>query len=192
MRLVPNEQAELALQKAIAHHWARYGEITVRYDLVELSVIRSVIPLASRRRFTDAVALLERFELFSIPAFAPVVISSAQKGSKILFGPLVERNMDQLVLLDGVHRSLAAWRAGIGEIYAATVSAQSVPPPVGPLYAISQIRLSESGQEPPIFFEGKGLVNFRPSALFISTAEELMASQMRECVPLDSCPVVDC
>ena len=67
-------------------------------------------------------------------AYPPLAYRDDDDRDRIAFGPLVERAGDRLMLIDGVHRSLAAGYAGMTEIYAVVIEPQHTPPPPGEVY----------------------------------------------------------
>jgi hypothetical protein len=167
-----------ALTEAVKRHWARYGHVEIRYELVTLESLYSVVSMVAECRFERAMRIVEEYQLAKISPFLPAIYSQSGDGDSVGFGPLIERNGHNLVLLDGVHRSLGAQVRGLKRIYAATINAQFVSPTVGALCQLETIKISCSPEAQVPLFAGKGFENFRPAALFTKTAAIAIISQM--------------
>lgn len=160
-------------------HWPRYESIDVAYENVSTDSLMSVISIASRRRLSDATELLQEFSDQAVPAYLPVSVIVPGADTNFLFGPLIERNAGNLVILDGMHRILACRRTGITTIWVAMLTARVVPPPVGPLIEIEDISVTPTHEDPPKVFEGRDYENYRPSKLFIDTASRKITEILR-------------
>lgn len=172
MESVSIDLAAKALQQSIMRHWSRYGRVSVEYVTIELRCVRSVIGVVSEQRVVEAEDIFKYQLRKRMQPYSPVIYTNTEGGNAVAFGPLVEQNGNEFVLLDGVHRCLAAMRCGADRVRVAMVHAERTPPPVArpvPLSAVSSVTSGISGS--PIF-EGKGIRNFRPSSLFVGTAAD--------------------
>ena len=91
-------------------HWSRYGRVSVEYVTIELRCVRSVIGVVSEQHVRLRTYLNISFESVCKNPYSPVIYTNTEGGNAVAFGPLVEQNGNQFVLLDGVHRCLAAMR----------------------------------------------------------------------------------
>jgi hypothetical protein len=164
--------ASSALETSIRSHWPRYGSVRVGYSMIKISMLTTVIPRIAPRRLEKATAVLLDLAARGSDPYAPLVYADDQGVRRIAFGPLVENNSGRLLLLDGVHRSLAAHNSGIDAIYVAVIEPQNYIPAPGTMRSLLEVETAdtEAARLPP--FEGKISVDFRPSALFTSSAEE--------------------
>jgi hypothetical protein len=168
---VPVELACQALEKSIAQAWPRYGAVKVEYSMIEIYRLKTVISRIAPKRLQLASAVLAEITSNGTVPYLPVFYSDGGGSSRIGFGPLVEKNGDDLLLIDGVHRSLAASRCGIDYICAAVIQAELFPPPPGVKVDLFDIETVNTDVDRLPAFVGKGSAHFRPSARFTSAAE---------------------
>ena len=107
--------------------------------------------------------------------YLPYIYSDESGREKINFGPLVEIHGDVLFIIDGVHRSLAANRAGLTSIVAAVITPEHSPPPPGALNALLDIETEYTQASRLPWFPGRRSVYFRPSAMFAAEAEHRLS-----------------
>ncbi|WP_405432284.1 hypothetical protein [Micromonospora sp. NBC_00617] len=138
-----------------------------------MNEIATVIPMASSRRARDAEQLLRLYLAEAVAPYAPVQIDVRGELS-ILISPIVEPYRGELVLLDGMHRCLAALREGLDSITVAVARPEHAPPPAGPRLALGEVLYSPPAEDPPPVFDGRGYANYRPGALFVAAAVELL------------------
>ncbi len=179
LRAISPDRSADAIRQAALWHWPRYRSVSVSYEEVPIDSLQSVIWVSSRRRLLDAAELFSRFEAHLILPYLPVALFQPWPETKVLFGPLIEENAEGLVVLDGMHRVLAAHRVGIKAIHAAILRAQNVPRSVGPLISVSDITIYPGMDDPPKSFEGLGYADYRPSSSFIDTAARIIVDQMK-------------
>lgn len=112
-----------------------------------------------------------------VPPYLPVQYRNNEPDyDDISFGILTEANKRGLIIIDGVHRALAALQAGMREVHNATIYASHTPPPVGPLFNLTEVSISSEAITQTPLYEGKQLDLFRPSSLFTKTAaDDIMA-----------------
>jgi hypothetical protein len=169
---IPEATAAHALEEGIARQWPRYGKVEVRYNLISVYVLKSVIYSVAVKRLEQARNVLSAYKDESIEPYKPVIYTIGSGEERIGFGPLVELRHGEAILIDGTHRSLAAFREGLEEICALTIRANHAPAPVRPARPLEDIKVVNGDMDRLSPFAGKGLQNFRPSALFTSDAEQ--------------------
>ncbi len=164
-------QACRALEESIGLRWPRYGQVRVLYSTVEISALKTVTSRTTPSRLVFASSVLASVRGRGLPPYLPLIYSDDSDQNRIAFGPLVEKYRGRFFLIDGVHRSLAAYHAGIHSIYAAVIEPENSPPPPGPIHDLLGIVTLNTGipRLPP--FAGRASAYFRPSALFAQDAE---------------------
>lgn len=172
--MIDPRQACRALEWSISKHWPRYGSVQVEYLLVEVINLRTVISRIAPRRLQKATDVLLDVLRSGPGPYLPVIYSGEEGRDQVAFGPLVERNGSELLLIDGVHRSLAAMNMGIPAIQVATITTEVIPPPPGEVRRLAEVQIADTNSErlPP--FPGKHGAQFRPSTLFTSAAGDLL------------------
>ena len=165
------ERACRALEESIRLRWPRYGQVRVWYSTVEISMLKTVTSRTTRSRLDFASSVLASVQAHGTPPYLPLMYSDDCNQNRIAFGPLVEKYRGRFFLIDGVHRSLAAYHAGINSIYVAVIEPENSPPPPGPIRDLLGIVTLNTGipRLPP--FAGRASAYFRPSALFALDAE---------------------
>ncbi|RNH98589.1 hypothetical protein [Micromonospora aurantiaca (nom. illeg.)] len=174
--LIPRSVARAALRMAILRHWPRYGDVRITDDLVPPDRMATIIPMASSRRFQNAIALLRIYLCHSVQPYLPVRLPGSRDAGPgaVLLSPLVEVNGSELILLDGVHRCLAARYERIPALAVTLIRPAFTPLPAGPRLSLGEVLHSKPDEEPPIFFEGRHLADFRPGRLFVESAVDLI------------------
>jgi hypothetical protein len=178
LHLIPQRAAQEALRTAL-QTWPRYGAVTVSYESLEISLLHSVIPIASRQRLSNMEKLTMAYIAHAMPPFLPVRLDMVPPPSNLLVGPLVEHVGDEYVIIDGLHRALAARRSALARIIVALIRAETMPAPVGPRRSLADVGLSEEPVPGAPFFENKGLDNYRPSSFFLAEACRLISNQLK-------------
>ncbi|GCB49039.1 hypothetical protein [Streptomyces sp. NL15-2K] len=156
----------------------RFGAVSVMYEAVDPRSLNSVINLVATGRFASAQALLHLFVAAGIAPYQPVLLSSPDGGT-LLLGPLVERHPKGLLILDGVHRSLAALRHGLSTVWAAILTTQRRPEPAGPLVPLSAVTPSTAPQTWIPLFRHTDNDNFRPTQRILEQAQSRLELDLR-------------
>jgi hypothetical protein len=174
--LIPRSIARAALRVAILRHWPRYGDVRITDDLVPPDRMSTIIPMASSRRFQNARALLQTYLCHSVQPYLPARLAASRDADPgaVLLSPLVEVNGNELILLDGMHRCLAARYERIPALAVTLIRPTFTPSPAGSRRSLREVVQSKPGEEPPIFFEGRRLADFRPGRLFVESAVDLI------------------
>jgi hypothetical protein len=176
---VSTESACLALERSLRRLWPRYGAVKVEYALVEVADLRTVISKVTPARLEAARSIHNAVADDGTVPYLPVVYGGEPGEPRIAFGPLVERGRDELLLIDGVHRSLAAHAAGSETIYAVLIDAEHVPPPPGEVYDLLAAQTVFTSAPRLPLYPGRSSVHFRPSAKFTTLAEHLLLEELR-------------
>lgn len=164
-----------ALEESISWQWARYGTVRVEYSAVELSRLKTVTSRTTPQRIEFASSVLESMARRGMVPYLPFIYFDEFGREKVNFGPLVEFHGDALFVIDGVHRSLAAHRAGLTSIVAAVIKPEHSPPPPGALYDLLDIETVHTQAPRLPWFPGRRSVYFRPSAMFAAQAEHRLS-----------------
>lgn len=172
---MPAVRACRALEESISWQWARYGTVRVEYSAVELSRLKTVTSRTTPQRIEFASSVLESMAGRDMVPYLPFIYFDESGQEKVNFGPLVEIHDDVPFIIDGVHRSLAAHRAGLTSIVAAVIRPEYSPPPPGTLYDLLDIETVHTLAPRLPWFPGRRSVHFRPSAMFAAQAEHRLA-----------------
>lgn len=151
----------LLLQSALAELWEPYRWCTVSILEVPTTDIRSVVRVARSQRLRSAASLLESFQAANIDPFLPIEYAY-DTSRNLITGPIAELHSEYALLVDGLHRCLAAHRAGILRVKLMVVmSDHSLPPPPGEVCGFSDIRTTDQSRGPDMY---RGLASdlFRP------------------------------
>ncbi|GAA3294675.1 hypothetical protein GCM10020295_19770 [Streptomyces cinereospinus] len=163
--------AARAWRQAVADSWGeRFGAVDVTCEQVGLRSLGSVIELVAPAPYTSAQALLRAFGRSGIAPYLPV-LTGPWPGGRLLLGPLVERHPGGLLILDGVHRCLAALRQGLDTVWVSVLTAETHPPPAGPPVPLAEVAPSGSARTRTPLFRHTGNPDFRPSDVFLSRAQ---------------------
>jgi hypothetical protein len=146
--------------------------------MVDLSALQSVIEVVSEQRLSEAVAIWENFRAAAVVPYLPVFYHAEALAQEISFGLLVEQNKGALILIDGVHRSLAAQLRGLRQVYVALIVPERTLPPVASPIPLEQVRSSATEVSGSPIFEGKGYADFRPGSLFTATASGIIMRKL--------------
>ncbi|MFI1566736.1 hypothetical protein ACH4ZX_27390 [Streptomyces sp. NPDC020490] len=163
--------AARAWRQAVADSWGdRFGAVEVTCERVGLRSLSSVIELVAFDPYTSAQALLRAFTRAGIAPYRPVITGPPPDGT-LLLGPLVERHPNGLLILDGVHRCLAALRQGLGTVWVSVLTAETHPPPAGSPVPLTEVTPSGSVRTRTPLFRHSGNPDFRPTDVFLSRAQ---------------------
>ncbi|MER6638678.1 hypothetical protein [Streptomyces microflavus] len=160
-----------AWRQAVTDSWGdRFGAVEVTRERVELRSLSSVIELVAPEPYLSAQALLCAFTRAGIPPYLPVLAGPPSAGP-LLLGPLVERHPDGLLILDGVHRCLAALRQGLETVWVSVLTAETHPPAAGSPVPLTEVTPSGSARTRTPLFRHTGNPDFRPTDVFLSRAQ---------------------
>lgn len=120
----------LALQRVVRGLWKGYAEATT----AELEVpVASLLPLTEsyeKPRLLAAEALFDLYGRRGMRPFEPC-LAWDELGYKVLLPPVCEDHSGAHLLVDGVHRVLAARRAGVQKLTVIRLTEVAAPPPRG-------------------------------------------------------------
>lgn len=171
MRPLPRQLVAKAWERAVAECWGhRFGQVEVTYELVDPRSLASVIGLVATSTFDSARKLFHRFAEAGITPYQPVLLGGPSEEG-LLLGPLVERHPNGLVILDGVHRCLAALRYGPSALCVAVLTTEVHPEPAGSLTPLGNVTPSDSTRTRTPLFRRTGNPDFRPTDVFLSRAQ---------------------
>jgi hypothetical protein len=172
---LPATRACRALEESISGQWAQYGSVRVEYLPVEISRLKTVTSRTTPQRIEFASSVLESIAGRGMMPYLPSTYHDEVGRERVNFGPLVEIHGDVLFVIDGVHRSLVAHRAGLASIVAAVIKPEHSPPPPGVLYDLLDIEIVRTQAPRLPWFPGRRSVHFRPSAMFAAQAEHWLS-----------------
>ncbi|MFB6772073.1 hypothetical protein [Streptomyces sp. NPDC056337] len=155
----------------------RFGRVEVTYELVDPRSLSSVIGLVGTSTYDSARELLHRFTEAGTAPYRPVLLGGPPEAD-LLLGPLVERHPNGLVILDGVHRCLAALQYGLRVLWAAVLTTEVHPDPAGSLVPLGDVTPSDSIRTRTPLFRRTANPDFRPSDLFLSRAQTYARHQI--------------
>ncbi|WP_089309785.1 ParB N-terminal domain-containing protein [Actinomadura mexicana] len=160
---------------ALAAMWpVPYNEARLTWREVRLADVRSIVHVARRQRLDSAEELLQLYRGAQTAPYVPVRLVGQGERS-FLVPPVAEEHGTHLVLIDGVHRLLAAHRAGIRHVRLFVVSGE-LPTPPGDVCALGDIGLSSEHRPPEMMFR-----NLRPEVFRrVGDAGGLEAAVRRE------------
>lgn len=105
-------ESSSSLLLQVAQDW--YGHpLNVSVESVSLDDLVSVIDIVEGPRVASSRSVLKAYSTNSIPAFVPV-----RDGEERHLGVVVEALADGMLILDGVHRALAAKSTGLTGVFA--------------------------------------------------------------------------
>jgi hypothetical protein len=175
---IPALLASEALETSIRLQWPRYGAVRVGYSVVEISALQTVISRVAFKRLELVSSILAGTMAQGLASFLPLIYLDDDGHDRIAFGPLVERAGDRLLLIDGVHRSLAAHHAGLDSIYVAVIEPENALPPPGAVYGLLDSETVHTDAPRLPLFPGRASDHFRPSARFTAEAERGLLTRM--------------
>ncbi|WP_165975686.1 hypothetical protein [Actinomadura rubrisoli] len=147
LREIEPEQIRPVIASALARmRPPAYGDARLSWQRIELSELRSIVHLVRRQRLESACELLGRFQDAGLGPYAPVR-TAANGETSLVIPPVAESHGADLVLLDGVHRCLAALACGLRSIEVFVVRGD-LPGPPGDVCALAEIGLTSAHPEP--------------------------------------------
>ncbi|MGW7366442.1 hypothetical protein ACWGI8_24155 [Streptomyces sp. NPDC054841] len=182
---VARQAAAQALEEAVTAVWGhRFGAVSVTHEVVDPRSLHSVISLVNADTFASAQDLLRQFVAAGIPPYQPVVLRGSRTGG-LLLGPLVERHPNGLVILDGVHRCLAALRYSLATVSVTVLTTELQPAPAGPLVPLATVTPSVSPRTRIPLFRHTGNDNFRPAQAFLTRAQSRLEPEIHSLLKED-------
>jgi len=176
------ERACQALEESISRQWPRYGTVGVKYSMVKVSILKTITSRTTPKRLEFASSVLAVVKAHDMIPYLPFTYYDDIGRKRITFGPLVEKHHDRLFVIDGVHRSLAAYNSGINSICVAVIEPESSPPPPGALYDLLDVETVNTDAPRLPLFEGRHSAHFRPSAMFALGAEDVLFREIIGCL----------
>lgn len=153
----------------------------VRVELVTVTR-REVFPLsrfAVESRLQRATTMLASMQQCNATPFELVTVEDGQGTVRVVFPPVVERHHDHFVLVDGVHRFLAASQAGVEHIHCAVIEGAGIPPVPCPPGSWDELIVDDQQRAAEEVLPGLDRLLFRPlTSLFNSSA--FVFSSLRE------------
>jgi hypothetical protein len=150
------------LQDVIRKSWPGYSTSTINQSRVKIESIDSISRSVVRSRLESSRSFVTTLLLSNISVFSPLVQEN-KSGYSVILPPLVEINGDRLVIVDGVHRILAAMHH-LGEIELMTVSNPlGLPLPCAPC-PIKDVRIYETRPHRSVSFPNYIEQYFRTTA----------------------------
>lgn len=160
-----------AWERAVGECWGHnFGRVTVSYELVDPRSLTSVIELVATSVLDSAQTLCRQFTEAGVAPYQPVLLGGPHEGT-LMLGPLIERHPNGWVILDGVHRCLAALRYGLNAVWVAVLTTEVHPDPAGPLVPLSDVIPSDSTRTRTPLFRHTSNPGFRPAHVFLPRAQ---------------------
>ncbi|MFC4048545.1 hypothetical protein ACFOY4_02515 [Actinomadura syzygii] len=144
---------------ALAAMWPTpYADASLAWEAVRLADVRSIVHVARRQRLSSAERLLGLYQAARMAPYLPLSVTD-EPGSFVV-PPVVEVHGEHFVLIDGVHRLMAAHRTGIRQVRLLVVSGP-LPEPPGDICALPDIGLSSEHRPPGVMFRNLRENEFR-------------------------------
>lgn len=187
MTLLSRHVVAGAWERAVSESWGhRFDKVEVTFELVDPRSLTSVIGLVATSAFDSAQDLFHRFTGAGITPYRPVLLGGSAEDTMLL-GPLIERHPNGLMILDGVHRCLAALRYGLSAVWVAVLTTEVHPYPAGSLIPLGDVIPSDSTRTRTPLFRHTNNPDFRPTDVFLSRAQaharheiEILRRQQKE------------
>ena len=166
MRALRPEVVQQAVASSAAAAYPAFGSVQARLAEVSLEAAVTLIPQASASRVETGALVMAEYRKHGLTPFAPV----ADDAGRAHVGCLVEASEEGLVILDGMHRCLAARTARLPVILALVISPQHRPRLAGRCYRLKEVEVLPLGVDPPAFYWGRGNQDFRPGLQIVQDA----------------------
>ncbi|MGI5420335.1 ParB N-terminal domain-containing protein [Actinomadura luteofluorescens] len=145
---------------ALAAMWpVPYGNASLAWREVRLADVRSIVHVARRQRLDSAQELLASYRNAQVAPYLPLRVGGRDRQS-FLVPPVVEEHGTHLVVIDGVHRLMAAHQRGLRHVRLFVVSGE-LPAPPGDVCALGDIGLSSEHRPPEVMFRNLRAQDFR-------------------------------
>jgi hypothetical protein len=159
-----NETTATAFMHSILSElWQPYGVCALEVRTIEICDLKSAVHLAREERVIAASHLLEEYRKAKIIPFSP--IENWVEGSyRLIAGPIAEIHDGYPVLVDGLHRCIAAERHGVEFVrLLVVISIQgSLPPPAGETCSLGEVVSTETHRSAQAMYRGLNEDLFRP------------------------------
>lgn len=169
-----------ALTSALERHFMLYGTVVVSIRTIPVSNLHSVVARVAGKRLASTSDLLRAYSRADIEPYKPAVLKEAS--NTILFPPIAEEGSDRLILIDGVHRTLAAHLHGLVDLTVAIARPTNRVPPVAEPIAIDEVKVLPVSHLPMVF-AGRDLTYFRPGDLILEHASRLASLAIGDDLP---------
>lgn len=163
-----------SIERASMSEWYDYNDIKVSFDEVALKGLVSLIDIVNSNRFSSTQKLLEAHEQYKINVFDPIAVE-LNEGDKVILPPIIERSEHGLLVIDGVHRCLAAHLKDYDAVGAVIIdSKNTLPRYAGTPTLLEDVTPTDSDETLKPLFTGKRTINplFRPGAAIVTAAIE--------------------
>lgn len=145
------------------HLTSWYGGVTVAVSAVDLCDLRSVIEVIHETRLHLARTVHSHYEAAGLEPFQPVTVGHTEAH----LGMLLESGPQGLLVLDGVHRAVAAAERGTRRVRATIICPHVAKPWVAPGRPLADVRTSSEELEPK--YTERGITLFRPAASWVNS-----------------------
>ncbi|HEX6684517.1 MAG TPA: hypothetical protein VF062_17065 [Candidatus Limnocylindrales bacterium] len=168
------ELAGLDLQ-VVRASWPHYTTARIEQRLIDVRHTRPLARSVNRQRLAHARRLLtDLVEAQVVPFSSHFQMRPA--GVSICFPPILEQVDDQLLVVDGMHRIMAAAAMGLEQIVATVVSSPTLPPPTVSPCAWPEVKVVDTKQAREEKFPGFDADLFRPTAKVLDGLRDLHPS----------------
>lgn len=175
---VGRRQAALAISGACIM-WGGYLHASVRYETRRIKELKSVIDVLDTSRLLRAMSVLNEYVHSGVTPYLPVLYSTDDHADSCSLGLVVEAlGQGDLMIIDGVHRAVAALKSGIEEIDLAVIYPSFMTPPARGLIELTQIVNTTDGERTRPIFDGAENPYFRPGVDIVSSAENRLLNAL--------------
>ena len=115
-------------QDLIRKSWTHYETVDVEARMVKIATTRPIARCIYLGRLDRARMLLADLERFDVSPFS-THLRLGPAGVSVCFSPVLETSGETLLVVDGMHRIVAAMEAGLSSIVGLVVRAAHLPPP---------------------------------------------------------------
>jgi len=150
-------------QTAVGRSWAPYRTARIDTRQVHLERVKPLARSVHRSRLASAGEILSGLRAEGVPPFV-CHFRATQDGVFVRFPPVLEQHDDRFLIVDGMHRLMAAAGSGEDEVTAIVVSSPSLPPPTVPPCEWGDVAVVDAKPPRAEKFPGYVAELFRPTA----------------------------
>lgn len=149
-----------AAHATLSELWSPYTGAHVAYAEIPVASLRTIIPGVGTRRLNSAADLIRSLTESQQRIFEP---ASHRHPQQTIVAPLIEVNASDLLIIDGLHRALAATSSGLATISAFVISPVNFVPPATKPFPLNQVVIyPDTVPGSPFFQECQYVQFFRP------------------------------